>query len=215
MSVDDWGKLEKEIAEETPGFVYAFDYSMMKHLRGNGKSKLAVSFMQYIRSKRTPNSSTFLEYVDACLIKHEDLGFEEFKTIFDLKQFPIDNFASRICSVCSNILKTRYWKESIPIILEFLEQQQQRDNKETENSKENRKELEVDILKAALRKSDYEVFYANVGKFNLDSNELGDFIFKLWLDRSIPADVFFELYKEGNFVLTKVQALHIESDLNR
>lgn len=198
MSPSEWESLEKAVITENPEFL-SLDYSMMKHLRTTAKPELAFSFMAYLKDKRVPNGSTYLEYVDACLSKYEDLGFDEFK-----KALSMDGLdKGRLQNLCSRILNTKYWKESIPLGFDYLHR--------TNASAATLRLFLLNILKTALLQQDYKVFYDVVAMEEaLDYNQIQDVIYQMLVDKRIPVDVFLELFKVGNCSLTLNQAKYVK-----
>lgn len=205
----EWEAIEKAVQEESPRFLYSFDYSMMKHFKTTGKPDLARSFMDYLKSKREPNTSTYLEYIDVCFEKYDDLGFDEFKKVVTNRLNGVADkvFTNRIISLCSRVLSTKYWKESLPLSFDVL-------NCNMLNS-DVRKDFVFDVLKTALRRQDYKVFYDHLVEVDVVYNEIKDILYQMLLDKRIPVDVFLELFKVGNCSLTLPQARYLKDECFR
>lgn len=206
MSMQEWETIEKEIENDKPSFLVTLDYSMMKHLRGQGKLDMAISFMDFIKSKRVPNQITVLEYVALCLAQNKDSGFEDFKSILEQNEYL---HISKMNMVYHFALKSKYWKDAVPLIMKQLKHQK--------GMKEVRRNLEMDIIKSALINLDYAVLYRYLSDIpvSCDDEELAEFLFQMWLDRKIPLDVFLELLQIGNFPLSFPQSKVLTVRLKR
>ena len=209
MATAEWENLENDIKEEGSQFLHAFDYSMMKHLKTTRKPDLAQSFMDYIKKRNQPNTSTYLEYVDVSFEKCGNKGFVMFKKLIDGSDETVESvFSGRIISLCCRVLQTKYWKESITLTLDFFARN---------NVDINANEFVLTILKTALKKKDYQVFYDCMNDMDLTVmfSEMRDFLYQMLLDKRIPVDVFLELLKSGNCSLTIAQAQYLHDECYR
>lgn len=206
MSMQEWETIEKEIENDKPSFLVTLDYSMMKHLRGQGKLDMAISFMDFIKSKRSPNQITVLEYVALCLAQNRDSAFEDFKSILEQNEYL---HLSKMTMVYHFALTSKYWRDAIPLIMKHLKHHQR--------MREVRRNVEMDIIKSALTNLDYTVLYRYLSDIPIscDDEELAEFLFQMWLDKKIPLDVFLELLQIGNFPLSYPQSKVLSVRLKR